>query len=46
MCNNKTPANNWEIRADPCLTENKPQNGMWRIPPTMAQIPALSSTKS
>ena len=25
MCNNKTPANKWEIRADPCLTENTPQ---------------------
>ena len=46
MCNNKTSANTWEMRADPCLTENKPQNGMWRISPTMAQILAISSTKS
>ena len=46
MCNNKTSANNWKIRADPCLLENKPQNGMWRTPPPMAQILAISSTKS
>ena len=45
MCNNKTSANNWEIRADPCLTENKPQNGMRGIPPTMAQILTISSTE-
>ena len=29
MCTDKAPANNWEIRADTCFTEDDSQNGMW-----------------
>ena len=43
---NKAPANNWEIGADSSLIKNKPQNGMWEIPPSMAQILAIRSTQS
>ena len=46
MCNDKTPADNWETGANPCLIENKSQNGMWGISPTVAQKLANSSTES
>ena len=36
MCNDETPANYREIRANTCLIENEPENGMWGISPTMA----------
>ena len=46
MRRDKAPTNNFETGADTRLIENKPQNGMWRISPAMAQTLSISSPKS
>ena len=44
--NDNAPANDREIGANTCFTQDESQNGMWGISPTMAQILAISSSQS